>query len=474
MKVTKTIKLSLWIFLVFMLSAARAGVVDQMKNLTIQDFLVQATTNDMFFEEILIDELALQYQKDLDLPAGDLVLSVKQQYEFYFSQDRNEPDTTVSLSKLFPYQGTQLDVDYSVGSSLASSAVKSDLLISLSQPIAKNAFGKSTQLHSKIIGLENDVARHQIVEAYEDYLAAVITAYYDWYESYENLNIAKSSYEENLKLLDNINARAKSSIALPIDVNKIRLQVMAKEEKLVELEEEYRNAYNVVQRMIRSDDKNDIIPIRPDFYKEVDISFQRDYAKFKDESRTYDVLDLLEEKSSLEVDKEADDLLPSLNLIVGYEVKGDKYDIEKDDNFLFAGVEFEWPIGHQVDQAEYEISKIDHDKQKLSNLNTHYALYTSIKNLSEWIHRELKLKSIADKKISLAKDILEDETENFSFGKVSLNDYISAVNVLDNNRFNQIEHEVQSKRFIVEWLRITDQLILAQDILVNTRNKERK
>ena len=56
MKVTKTIKLSLWIFLVFMLSAARAGVVDQMKNLTIQDFLVQATTNDMFFEGA-IDEI---------------------------------------------------------------------------------------------------------------------------------------------------------------------------------------------------------------------------------------------------------------------------------------------------------------------------------------------------------------------------------------------------------------------------------
>lgn len=465
MKIGKIIKLSLCSLLVIILSTARAGVAEQMDILTIQDFLFLATTNDTTFEEILIDELAIQYQKDINLPAGDLVLSVKQQHEFYFSQDRNSPDTTVSLSKLFPYQGTQLDVDYSVGSTLTSSNVKSDLMIALSQPIAKNAFGKSTQLHAKIIGLENDVARHQIVEAYEDYLTTVIVAYYDWYEAYENLKIAKSSYEENLKLLDNINKRAASSIALPIDVNKISLQVSAKEESLVGMDEEYRIAYNIIQRIIRFDNKNDIVPLQPDLYNDVDVSFQRNYEKFKNESRTYDILNLLEEKSSLEVSREADDLFPSLNLIVGYEVKGEKYNIEQSDNFLFAGVEFEWPIGHQVDQAEYEVSKIDYDKQKLSTMNTHHVLYTNIRNLSKLIYRESKLMSIADKKIILAKDILKDETENYSFGKVSLNDYISAVNGLDSNRFNQIKREVQFKRFVIEWLRITDQLVLAKDII---------
>lgn len=37
-----------------------------------------------------------------------------------------------------------------------------------------------------------------------------------------------NSYNENLKLLENVKQREKSSIALPIDVNKINLQVLEK------------------------------------------------------------------------------------------------------------------------------------------------------------------------------------------------------------------------------------------------------
>lgn len=463
----KIFRFSLCIMALMILSAAHAdNRVESPQALSVAEFITVASLNDTSFEEILIDELALKYQKDINLPAGDLVLSVKQRHEFYFNQDRDDPDTTVSLSKLFPYHGTQVDVDYSVGSTIASSNMVSELGIGLSQPIAKNAFGRSTNLYSKIIGLENDVARHQIVEAYEDYLATVITAYYDWYEAYENLKIARSSYDQNLKLLDNINERAKNSIALPIDVNKITLQVMAKEEKLVNLQEAYRSAYHVIQRMIRSmDNERELIPVRPDLYENFQISFKRDYELFKNNSRTYQMLDLLEEKSALEVDKEADDLLPSLNLIVGYEVKGREYEIAQGDELMYAGVEFEWPFGHQVDRAEYDVAKIDLEKRQLSNMNTHYRLYTNIKNLSEWIQREEKLKRIADKKITLAEDILTDETENYSFGKVTLNDYIQAVNARDTNLFNQIEHDAQEKRFVVEWLRLTDQLVRSETIL---------
>jgi len=43
---------------------------------------------------------------------------------------------------------------------------------------------------------------------------------------------------------------------------------------------------------------------------------------------------------------------------------------------------------------------------------------------------------------------------------VTLNDYISAVNVLDSNRFNLILHSVEYKKLIIERLRITDKLVM--------------
>ena len=52
------------------------------KLLNVDDFIHLAGTKDTEFETILIDELIVKYQKDLQLPADDLILSVKQQYDF--------------------------------------------------------------------------------------------------------------------------------------------------------------------------------------------------------------------------------------------------------------------------------------------------------------------------------------------------------------------------------------------------------
>lgn len=432
--------------------------------LSIREFIDLSTRKDTEFEKILIDELSLQYEKDLGLPARDIVLSVRGQYDFILNQEREEPEASVSLSKLFPFVGTTLTAEYDITPPYTSTDSTSEFTFEVSQPIAENAFGKATKLKDKIIGIEIDVAKHQIVEAYEDYLATVIAGYYDWYEAYENLKIGESSYLENTKLLGNIRERQKASIALPIDVNKVSLQVLAKREKLIELKEECDNALNFIKKAIRYEGNGEIIPEEPHLYDEVTISFNEDYGIFKKKSRTYEMLNLLEEKSSLEVDEDADDLLPSIDLLLGYNVKGKDWGIKTEDNMAYAGVSIDWPLPDQVERAEYETAKIALEKTKLSTIGTHFKLYTDIKNLSIGMESEKELLSIAKEKIDLAKSVLEDETENYSFGKITLNDYIDAVNVFDNNRFDKILHNMLYKKLVIEWLRMTDNLVAEKDI----------
>ena len=433
--------------------------------LTLQEFIQLATKNDTEFESILIDALPLQYLKDLNLPARDIVLSVKTQYNFIIGQNRDEPEASVSLSKLFPFTGTEISAAYKNKPSFISTDSTSDFTFTIAQPIAENAFGRGTRLQDKIIGVEIDVAKHQIGEAYEDYLASAMIAYYSWYEAYENLQVGTSSYNENLKLMDNVKGRQKSSIALSIDVNKINLQVLAKKEKLVELHEKYQKALNFIIKAIRYEGDDVFIPQATDMHAEMDVIFEKDYAVFKTRSRTYQVLHLLEEKSTLDVAKSADDLLPSINLLVGYTVDGEDFRIRNEDSMIFAGMSLDWPLGDQVDRSEHETAKIIRDKRRHITANTHYRLYTDIKNLSQQIDREKQLMSIAREKISLAQSVLTDETENYSFAKVTINDYIDAVNVYDSNQFNTIFHEVQYKKLMVEWLRITDRLI-TKDVTV--------
>jgi len=439
-------------------AAAPARAQGDAQPLSLKEFIEQATRNDPAFEAILIDRLALQYRRDALLPDRDLILEVKHQHHFYLDQNRDSPQTSLSLSKLFPFSGTDVSLSYSKAYSTSTSNDESSLQFLISQPIARNAFGKGLKLQDKIIGIENDVLRYQITEAYEDYLASLTAAYYNWYSAYENLKVGQAAFESNIKLLDNILERQRQKIALPIDVNKMELSLTGKRENLIVLQEIYDSLSNLVLKSVGSKSGAQYVPVEPQSPVQ-DVQFERDYAQFTEQSRTYRTLRLLEQQGTLEVAKAADDLLPSTNLLLGYQVDGQDWGIRNPDRSYFAGISLKWPLGRSVDKANYEIAQIAQKKTALSNRNKYDELQTNLKNLYQQIMREQELIAVSEKKIKLAEAILRDETENYSFGKVTLNDYIDAVNNVDENRFRHTEHTVARNKLMVEWLRLTDRLV---------------
>ena len=237
-----------------------------------------------------------------------------------------------------------------------------------------------------------------------------------------------------------------------------------KKERVLELEEKLKSSLHVIQTIVRYEGSEQLVPVQPASPVSLAGSFAQLFDLFTKESRTFQILKKLEEKSSLQVARDADDLFPSINLIAGYEIQGDDYDLESSSDVISAGVSVMWPFGNRVEKAEHEVSKVLADKSKLETENTYYRLYAQMIGLYLRIERESKLIKIADEKIALARAIVKDETENYSFGKVTLNDYIQAVNVLDSNRFSKVLHESLHKKFLIEWLRLMDQLVSRKDI----------
>ena len=427
-------------------------------SLTLKDFIQQASQKDINFEKILIDQLPLKYRRDLLLPTSDIIMDVKYQHNFYLNKDSNKPEATLSLSKLFPYNGTQLSLSYNKTASPLTATDSSNLQFLITQPIAKNAFGKNIQIQDSIIGIENDIRRYQIIEAYEDYLASLTAAYYNWYSAYENLKVSLSSYKYNKKLMSNILDRQRQKIALPIDVNKMKLLLIGKKENIIVLQEIYDSYSNLIFKAILHNGVKKYIPTTPG-RPVSNIQFKPFYEKFTQSSRTYEILRLLEKQGTMEVKKAADDLLPSTNLLLGYQLDGKEWGIQNQERSYFAGISVRWPIGRTVDKAKQSIAKIEHKKTQLSNQNKYNELHTNLQNIFLQIQREQKLIDIAKKKITLAEKILKDEAENYSFGKVTLNDYIIAVNRVDENQFSYTDRSVKLNKLLVEWLRLTDQLV---------------
>jgi len=246
-------------------------------------------------------------------------------------------------------------------------------------------------------------------------------------------------------------------------VNKINLQVLAKKERVIELEETCGETLHTIERIVRHDGQTLLVP-QSSPPGDIEDSFVSTFEAFMGKSRTSSILSLLEERSSLAVDKEADDLLPSIELVLGYDLQGEEYGLDHSDNRVSFGVSLEWPFPGQVDKAEHEVAKIALKKTQLVRANTRHKLYQNIRNLFHEMQKEKRLMAVATEKITLAQSVVEDETENYSYGRVSLNDYISAVNVLDNNRFNKVLHESLYRKLVIEWMRLTDRLITKKEI----------
>ncbi|MCK4936531.1 MAG: TolC family protein [Elusimicrobiales bacterium] len=222
----------------------------------------------------------------------------------------------------------------------------------------------------------------------------------------------------------------------------------------------------MIKQAIRYEENEVLEPINPFEFGKTEIAFEKEYKKFIDSSRTYDILKLLEEKSSLNINKYADNLLPSTNLLLGYKVNGADFGVKSSDSNLYAGVSLKWLFSDQVGKASHETAKISDKTVRLSNKSKYVKLKTDLKNLFLRIEREKKLIKTSDEKIELSKLILTDETVNYSYGKVSLNDLIDAVNRIDDNSFNKLSHLIRYKILMIEWLRMTDQLVAAKGLIV--------
>ncbi|MBN2041153.1 MAG: TolC family protein [Spirochaetes bacterium] len=430
--------------------------------ITLQEFIRDVCRRDLTFQEILMDNLKLAYYKDLNLVSGDILLSVMSRYNFLLNDsDNNGHITSVSLSRLFPASGTEVSASFD-SSPNSMRGRTSAFTGAVSQPIAQNAFGYINRLNERIQELDIELAKHQIVEAYEDYLASLIVLYYQWYSDYSNLKTADSALEESIRLLRNIKAKKRFNVAYQSDVDKIDLQVIEKQENLYTLREEYSNTFELICQAAHYKKEKELIPEFSSYY-EKEPDFNSEFSAFKNAGRTFNMLSVIEQKGSIEVKRNANALLPSVNLLFGYsKEKATGLSADTEDS-LYAGVSLDFPFRQQKNRAAYNISKIEEKKTALSSENTRQKLRTDLKNIYTQIQLEKKLILSADRKIQLGTRIVKSETKDYQLARIQLSELIKSINDLESYKNKKVYHTVKLHTLRIEWLRLLDKLVSMED-----------
>lgn len=466
-------KTVLIVFFIFFLVMFIIGQSNDIKNITLDEFIKLALINS-HFQEILMAELQLVYQERLKVPPGELILTVLSEYQLsydkFFDQQLDKEDieetyhvkNKIGLSKLFSYTGTKISGDYSVLIDNNKNQTHS-LNFQFEQSIIKNAFGNTTRFKRQIAGFEKQIAYYQIVEAYEEYLASLIVLFIDWYSAFESLKFSEKALQESQSLLKNMQDKLQYNIALPIDVQKSELQVVTKKEQLSQKQLDYKNFLLQIKDVISiNDNTTDIIPDFDSFFKDFNIDLNNTYDLFEKESRTSEILKLINRTNSLSLVMAVDDLLPSAKLYGGYTFQKEYKELvdpPNDKHIFDLGISMDISIPQFGTFADYNNKKIEKDKKILNQKNTMNKLWIGFNLLSQKIENEKVLLDLYDQKIELSQKIVGGELRQYNQGRSSLNDLIQVYNTLDDNRLSQINHKVLYSKYYIEWLRLSDTLV---------------
>ena len=471
-------------FVVLFLTITGAGVAapeekkesEKEEKIPVDRFVQLVIRNDPAFQSILVDELALKYSADLELPVSDFVLDTTAKYVWNPNRSggvsKGSTIGDISLSKLFPSTGTTVSAGYSVtrtSSTDGTDALTGSLTGEISQSILENAFGSATRKTARKIGLENEIARHQIVEAYEDYLASLIQVYGEWLSAYENLKTANQSLASAGELVSIVQRKRSAGIAFPEELDQIRLEYMTAKENVILAGQDYDTILNTVQASLGSDfEYRNIIPVRMDWNETFTSLNKDDMENIIQDSRTFRMMALLEKQGMLVVDIAEDGLLPSASLFAGVQMTGDDYRMTATDRRAYAGFTFSVNFGNQVERATFETAKVDLKKTELDNRSSLFTLRSDLRSLNRQLEEGRELLDLAKEREVLAKRVYVAERRNYGIGKTDLNTLIEARDNAVSAGYQVTARLVELHRLQTEWLRLSDQLVSREKILDET------
>ncbi len=436
----------------------KASEENAQPSISMQKFIKRSLAHDPSFPYILIEELRLQLYKGLNLEPSDLVLNLTAQYSMILDEQGQSgdpvPEASISLQKLFATSATNLSASYSLSrlNTSTSGYQRSQFLLILSQDIARNAFGKAYRLLEKKNDLLVAWLRHQVIEAYEDYLASMILLYIDWFLAQENMILAESNVIYQKNLLSLMQQKQRYRIAYNKDVQKVRLELAKAEEAQALARHNHKQVEFKISQLLKLDATKMPRPQPP-------VIADRALQKKAVETRTFQMLKLMVDQGINDTLIAKNNLLPSASLFAGYSIVGREWEFIDKEHKIYAGLTSALNFTKHREKALYESARIDARKHTLQKQRDLLYLDNLLFEIRSRIDKEQLLIQNAQAQLVMAERILQEEQRHFLIGKATLNDLIMARNQKENINYSLLLHKILLQKWILEFQRLSDTLV---------------
>ncbi len=432
------------------------------KFLDLNEFVRAARANDVGIEKVLHERVQTTFLRSLSLPSPGVLLQIENQYGF--SLDEGERTTVLDLaaSKEITTTGTTLTASHSLNRQ--EDREEDQTRVALEQSLFRNAFGKQTRRQDQKLIKENEAILLRTVEAYEDYIATLISGYFDWQLSHVNRTVAQELLSESQSLQHFIEERSQRHIASKVDVGRVALESMGYEEAILELDISLVKQGAEIASAMGKEVLNDLQPSALLDWTNLKLDFEQTRTAALSKGRMLGAYALAEEAGALEIQLRKEDLDPAINLIGGFRYDDStRFTVSTDRKEVYVGFNAELPLWDQKSGAE--VKKAAYEKMSATLAKKEYLknLSSALRAQEGRIQTQRKRIELSEKKWTVSKDVARRERKRYENGKIDLETLISARQAQANSRFEFLKNRIQLNKDIVEWLRLTDQLIVKDE-----------
>jgi outer membrane protein TolC len=435
-------------------------------SLDLDSFIDLARKNDVRIEQILRDRTKTGFLKDVALPPNPLILSVQNQYGFGLKGDENTDLWVFSGSKEFPETGTRIFANHEINEQ--EDRTENITSVGIEQSLFQNALGKQVRRQARSLDNENQAIYLQSVEAYEDYIAIIINEFLEWRLSYLNYLATKDLYDQANRFQILLQARQKRRVALKVDVDKVTLESLNYQEGLLTLETTLVDQRANIIKKAGIENRNSLNPANiPDLFT-LEIDYEKQKQEALEKSRTKQALEQLKEAGRLEILVRREDLYPEINFVAGFNYdKSNRFGTSTDRQEVFLGFNFNWPFFDRQDRGQLRQAKFEHISAVLAEKEYLKNLQSALVSQAERIRVGRELLKVSQEKWKISERVVRAEKKRYENGRIDVELLILAHQDLAENYFTYLENQIRLNKEIIEWLRLTDRLVVKDRVQLN-------
>lgn len=430
--------------------------IAQENALSVRNYIELLKKNDPNFELIINEKLKKDYLVDQGLPSREFLLSATTEYGFALDDSENTNQVGVNLTKSLIESGT--DISLSRSQNKLSDRKETLTKVEIEQKIFNDGLGSNTRLKKKALEKEVSILELQIQESYEDYIKEKLEVYFDLGRLYSELESSKEIYAEAKKLYSQVQAKAKKSIATTTDLKRAKLQMLVREDELLENENLYKKSLLTISSYIGKKLQKEIPEFSFDFHKKIKKTpFSEDDLRGLRSFKIKDDL-LQNSKAYLEIEKSSSGA--SASIIAGASMDDSKrFNTTVKNEELLIGLRVDIPFGDTVQEANEKEKNYNYIKARLEKKNYITERLATIKEIELELKSKQKRLQLAKEKAQLAQSIVNEDNKRYENGRLDLEELISTRNNRVSYQKAYLNEQMAYNKLVVEFLSATDSLI---------------